>query len=228
VETRRNLSVSLRAFLEERLPVTTMEVRLTKVAGVEGVNLLDGRFYSPRSGFMGRGEPQWYAMGSASVQEPPGGMMGLMTVEGMVTVTCGTGVKELKVEDILGKKGQEAIGDGVKITLRSGSQDVSGVRVSFEVEAGADREVNINAAGVRGGKFGFFLEDAKGTRYGRTTSSGMSIQDVGATRKMTVNMLFPGAAKEEGAWSLVYVYPEKVTKREYPFKIEGIELPGKE
>ena len=163
-----------------------------------------------------------------------------MTIEGTVNVEFVMGQRKLKLADLFAGKEKEVEGDGVTLTLRKAERDGENVELSLTMKT--DGRTPVLLFETSPAAYGFCLVDPRGRRHTNNFDfnwQGNGIGGGGSARgfrlmrhrarpepldgKLTLK--FPRVPQVAGTWSLLYVFPERVEVKAYPFTIKDVPLP---
>jgi len=219
----RALSIRLDCYIEDRLPLTYSRVWFTRVhtpAGVDWVNAGGKRlgYYSATPTNRYSGIATLYVTGrQADVKGP-------VTIEGVVCLEFGIGKKELRFDRLFAGRERKQDED-LTLTLLAAGRDGHKATVSLEVTS----EYHSYEALLKNQTedYGLFLIDPKGGRHSRIASSRWSGQSVdrGGVRHGRLDLVMGAVPEVAGKWSLLVVRPERIERREYPFRIGNVPTP---
>lgn len=241
------LTLQLDVFWEDRLATVGDEFIVTRVSTSDGRDLkirqMKQRVLTLGGGGMGMFGPAGTApkpsarQTFARLSELPDKLGRTIVAEGTFRLTLGSGEKILTIPKVLEAGDRTAIeGDlSLKVTQFQKAGGAWGV-VNAPQPAGpqansifAQIQVTkigqeIVAVGLPGSPYGFFLVDAKGTRYPASQLWGTQQEKEGAWLA-GCQVWFTKLPEMDADWSLIYVYPEKQESKEWPFKLENVPLP---
>ena len=241
------LSHQLSYFWEDRLPVTSATVTVTKVLGPDNreLKLQDaGGGLMPQRIFVGGSSAARVCSGTLWVNlvDVPEKLDKLAEVSGKIRLDFGTGEKEIKVEDVFGANKAGGAG-GLSVLVTQASKDKDSA--SLKVKLARDGKPESLPYGTSP-NFGFRLVAPDGKRCEGTTLPGnvtarvFAGGDGNAKVAVGVTIVVAGGAdatggelslqfndlpEQEGPWSLVYVFPSEIVTKEYPFTLTNVPLP---
>jgi hypothetical protein len=229
------VNVGVQCFWEARLPVLNGVPVITKAVTDDGVELpVPDTNFARYQGFMGNN----MGMNSIGFQQVPGEVGRRLTLEGVARMRFGVGPKEIRFEDVLAPakkaedgKADEAKGDPKEADVMSIRTDELKMTLKDPVRAADHFQVTVDGEGTQdcppmrssSTVYGLFLEDAKGGRtpgqlqFSSTSSgpNGFSFQG---------NWIF-NVQVGEGKYALVFVHPQKIITKDYPFILRNVPMP---
>ena len=202
--------VRLRGAVEDRFPVLECWAELTRATAGDARE----RPAQPLFERDTRKEVHWYptypGLGGDFAVDLPEGVPGPLTIEGVVHATFAVGRKEVRIEDVLSDEPKDIAPGGWEITLTSGRDKGDAVVFTLAVRKPGPEPALMGQYAPAG--MGFTLIDPKGREY--RPSGGFW----GGRDRLFFRV--PRVPEVEGAWSLVYAYPERVVRQGYRFRID--------
>jgi hypothetical protein len=214
------IAFDMQVYLEDRLPLTRVALKLTDVTTADGVKHARPQPGEPSkvTGRVPAGTVATFWNTSETWDNTADWLTGPVTLDGTLQLAYGTEPKELRIDKVLDSKNVEVAADGKKLKLRQLMFYEHGPAMAFvTLEDPADESIEMTDG--RGTSWGLFLVDPDGKRHPGT---GMMLTFRGTTSEKTV--AFPSVSMRNGNWSLIYVYPGKVVEASYPFTIQAVPL----
>ena len=218
---RGSLSYTYCFFLENWLPVVRARAIITRAVDQNGTELgkrnrtrVSTRWFSG-GGYMNRQQ-------SFHISNLPVDLTEIAEMEGVVQLELGIGEEKAVIKDVFNtKKDKKWLRtEELTLTVTDASQQDDGFQL--KVVGTGPRSVT-NTSGTSSG-YGLFLVDPSGKRFsGRLRSSSFrGINNNQVKFEMTLRYKAPEA---KGAWSVLWIYPEKTISKDIPFKLHNVPLP---
>jgi len=235
IAARDDLTYQLSCFWEDRLPNARVELRVTKAITPDGRNLI----VPEQPGLLvplvdpmhfGKDKETSHRLGMVRIREVPEGLKMLAEISGVLRLKLGIGEKVVKVEDVLVGGAREPVTeDGVTITVKKAERQDN--RVTVDIEARCEGGQGLASFAPESAQCAFFLVDPNGVRhpcwmkggsFGPRAAAGPGRA---AREEAQLNLMFQNLPVIDGAWALLFTYPERTESREYPFTIKDVPVP---
>lgn len=216
-----NLNYAYTFFLEDRLPVVRARARITRAVDPNGAELVKQHAarlldrWSGAGGWTG-GHNNFY------INNPPVDLIEIAEMEGVVQLELGIGQEKAVIKDVLNTKkdGKWLRTEELTLTVTEASRQNDGFQLKI---VGTGPRSVTDSFKARSG-YGLFLVNPSGKRFSgnsrRTSTRGGNNDQV--KFEMTLHYKAPEA---EGAWSMLWLYPEKTISKDIPFKLHNVPLP---
>ncbi|HUU43724.1 MAG TPA: hypothetical protein VMX57_08085, partial [Planctomycetota bacterium] len=216
-ERRRLIRFYTEYAVEERLPLLGARIEFARALTPEGQNVL------PRQVHAGGMLPDCFRRDDApsvEIRNPPADLAGPLTLEGNLHLWFAVGRKELRIDDVFAGVKQTAEADDIRITLLSAEKVPQGNRATIVLQMKME-ESKGPILSQRHRSFGVTLVDAAGNTCGRISGWDPTKKGPeGVTMSISMHEI-----PQTGQLSLVYIYPEEIEERDYPFTIRDVPLP---
>jgi len=210
---------------ESRLVVTSMAGRVT------GAWRRDGTPLTVREGSFGA--PDAF---SIAVEEPLAPGERIARLEGELRIEVAVGEREMKLPDVLSGAERKVEDEGVSLTVSNGRRDRN--TAGLELEMSTSRGMIREQRGAVEPRYGFFLVAPDGKRHVPEVHSGPNASHnlrgtLGVAAELPpaedmrfhFGMAFRNLDDAPGAWSLVYIYPDRREILTHRFEIRDVPVP---
>jgi len=207
--TAGELTYVLGFWWEDSIPVISSHGKVTRAVTPDGATLEQLEAPVPP-----RREPPGGVI-VVCLRPPPVGLRALGAIEGVVQLELGTGERAVRLEDALTGEGKTIAVGGVPFEIVARRGETS---VDLTLKPTRDDAAEVISGGAAPQRYGFFLEDPNGQRY----AGHMAAR---SDPKAEVRLQFSDLGAVGGPWSLVYVFPQRRVRKDYPFTIKDVPVP---